>query len=99
MIIMSDKDETYILVKETYNQMSAYDLDEAGLPHVFDLLTSQQKDFFMNFLTIAQTNFRESYDPSLRDEFYSNVTDQLGYKGCDAVEDIIDQMGVKICKY
>jgi hypothetical protein len=92
-------DENYINAKKAYSDMSAFDLDEAGLPHVFDLLTTQQKQFFMNFFELAQKEFRESYDFDVHSEFLSNVSNELGYAGCDAVEDIMERMGVKICKY
>ena len=92
-------DEIYVSAKKAYSDMSAFDLDEAGLPHVFDLLTTPQKQFFMNFFELAQKEFRESYDPNVQGEFLSNVTDDLGFECCDVVEDIIDRMGVKICKY
>jgi hypothetical protein len=97
MIIMSD--ENYMSAKKAYSDMSASDLDEAGLPHVFDLLTTQQKQFFMNFFELAQKEFRESYELDVQSEFLSKVSHELGYAGCDAVEDIIDQMGIKICKF
>ncbi len=92
-------DETYISAKKAYSDMSAFDLDEAGLPHVFDLLTSQQKQFFMNFFELAQKEFSESYDLDVHSEFLSNVSNELGDRGCDAIEDIMERMGVKICKY
>jgi len=94
-----NKDILFTCAKDAYNQMSAFDLDEAGLPHVFDLLTTQQKEFFITFFENAQNNFRELHDPNLQDEFYSNITSELGYRGCDAVEDIVDRMGIKICKF
>ena len=92
------KDLTYTYVKKAYSQMSAFDLDEAGLPHVFDLLTTQQKEFFINFFEHAQNDFREEYDIAVRDKFLSDVAFELGYKGCDAVEDILDRNNLKICK-
>jgi uncharacterized protein YciU (UPF0263 family) len=92
-------DENYICAKKAYSDMSASDLDEAGLPHVFDLLTTQQKQFFMNFFELAQKDFRESYDLDVHFEFLSNVSNELGHTGSDVVEDIMDRMGVKICKY
>lgn len=92
------KDLTYTYVKKAYSQMSAFDLDEAGLPHVFDLLTTQQKEFFVNFFEIAQNDFRDEYDIAVRDKFLNDVAYELGHKGCDAVEDILDRNNLKICK-
>lgn len=96
---MSDKDETYILAKETYNQMPAYDLDEAGLPIAFDLLTTQQKDFFINFFCAAKENFKQEYDPRLQDDFLNAVESDLGYLGSEAVESVIYRMNLKICSF
>ena len=92
------KDLTYTYVKRAYSQMSAFDLDEAGLPHVFDLLTTPQKEFFISFFEHAQNDFREEYDIEAHDKFFSELAHELGYKGSDVVEDILDRHNLKICK-
>ena len=92
------KDLAYTYVKKAYSQMSAFDLDEAGLPHVFDLLTTQQKEFFVNFFEFAQNDFRDEHDIEARDKFFSELVHELGYKGSDVVEEILDRNGLKLCK-
>lgn len=92
------KDLTYTYVKKAYNQMMAADLDEAGLPYAFDLLTTPQKEFFISFFDIAQKDFREEYDIDARDQFFDELTRELGYKGADVVEEILDRYELKICK-
>lgn len=92
------KDLTYTYVKKAYNQMMAADLDEAGLPYAFDLLTTPQKEFFISFFDIAQKDFREEYDIGARDQFFDELTRELGYKGADVVEEILDRYELKICK-
>ena len=92
------KDLTYTYVKKAYSQMSAFDLDEAGLPHVFDLLTTQQKEFFVSFFEHAQSDFRDEYDIEARDKFFDELTHELGYKGSDIVGDILERCELKICK-
>jgi hypothetical protein len=95
---MLSKDVKYTYAKEAYSQMSAFDLDEAGLPHVFDLLTTQQKEFFVTFFEFAQNDFRDEHDIATHDKFFSELVHELGYKGSDVVEDILDRYNLKICK-
>jgi len=97
MIIMR-KDTMYTYVKKAYSQMNPYDLDEAGLPHIFDLLTTQQKEFFVSFFEIAQNDFRDEYDVDIRDHFLNEVERELGYPSSDIVEDILARNDLKICK-
>lgn len=97
-MIMSSKDINYTYVKEAYSKMSAFDLDDAGLPHVFDLLTTQQKEFFVNFFCAAQDKFRDEYDPEIEREFYEDVQDDLGSVGYDTIKSIIRRGEFKIVK-
>lgn len=78
--------------------MSSFDLDEAGLPHVFDLLTMQQKDFFINLFCAIQEEFKDEYDPEVEQDFYDSVQDDLGNVGYDAVKSIIRRGEFKIVK-
>lgn len=95
---MSLKDVNYTYTKQAYNKMSAHDLDEAGLPHVFDLLTTQQKEFFINFFCGAQDGFRDEYDPEIEQEFYEYVENDLGPVGYDTIKSIMRRGEFKIVK-
>lgn len=94
-MIMSSKDVNYTYVKETYSKMSAFDLDDAGLPHVFDLLTTQQKDFFINFFCASQEIHS---DQEAQDEFLSDVEADLGLVGFDTVKSILRRGNFKVVR-
>jgi hypothetical protein len=93
------KDEMYAIAKETYSHLSSGDLQELDLPDVFDLLSTRQKELFMNFFSLAEQSFREELDPKLESEFINEVERELGFTGGETVEDIIHRMNVKICKF
>ena len=89
------KDLTYTYVKKAYSQMSAFDLDEAGLPHVFDLLTTQQKEFFVNFFCASQ---EVHSDQEAQDEFLYDIEHDLGLVGYDTVKSILRRGNFKVVK-
>lgn len=92
---MLSKDVKYVFAKQAYNQMSAFDLDEAGLPHVFDLLTAQQKDFFINFFCASQELHS---DEEAQGEFLDDVEADLGSVGYDTVKSILRRGNFKVVK-
>jgi hypothetical protein len=96
---MNNNDIIYTYAKEAYNKMETFDLDEAGLPVAFDMLTTQQKDFFINFFCAAKENFKQEYDPKLQDDFLNAVESDLGCLGSEAVESVIYRMNLKICSF
>ena len=92
---MLNKDAKYVFTKEAYSRMSAFDLDEAGLPHVFDLLTAQQKDFFVNFFCASQ---EAHSDQEAQDEFLDDIEHNLGLVGYDTVKSILRRGNFKVVK-
>jgi hypothetical protein len=92
---MLNKDEKYKFAKDAYGQMSAFDLDEAGLPHVFDLLTTQQKEFFINFFCASQGIQSGS---EIEGEFLDFVENDLGIVGYDTIKSILRRGEFKIVK-
>jgi|DEB19_MinimDraft_3_1074340.scaffolds.fasta_scaffold47202_2 hypothetical protein len=96
---MNNNDIIYTYAKEAYSKMETFDLDEAGLPVAFDMLTTQQKEFFINFFSVAKENFKEEYDPKLQDDFLNAVESELGCLGSEAVESVIYRMNLKICSF
>ena len=92
---MLSKDVKYTHAKEAYSQMSAFDLDEAGLPHVFDLLTTQQKDFFINFFCASQEIHS---DEEAQGEFLDDVENDLGMVGYETVKSILRRGNFKVVK-
>jgi hypothetical protein len=100
-----NKDLTYILAKQAYHGVPLMDLEEAGLSSNFDLLTSQQKDFFCELFDSAHSDFKEEcselkeeYHEELRDQFLSTVANDLGFVGSDTVESILDLLNLKVVK-
>ena len=92
---MLNKDAKYTFAKEAYSRMSAFDLDEAGLPHVFDLLTTQQKEFFVNFFCASQ---EVHSDQEAQDEFLCDIEHDLGLVGYDTVKSILRRGNFKVVK-
>lgn len=93
---MLSKDVKYTHVKEAYSQMSAFDLEQAGLPHVFDLLTTQQKDFFISFYSATLEVHSDKRDNT--GEFLDDVENDLGMVGYDTIKSILRRGEFKVVK-
>lgn len=95
---MNTKDQSFINAKKAYSNLSIFDLEGNSLPPIFELLTTKQRQLFVDFFDSAQDNFQEEYDTALEEEFLDEVRDRLGSNGYNEVKNIMYHMQLKVCK-
>ena len=89
--------EVFASTKEAYSWLNNKDC--LGLPDVFEQLTPEQQDFFINFFeNCKEVQCEEKEKEEETDSFLVEVASKLGYIGEETVENILYNMNLTVVK-
>ena len=89
--------EVFASTKEAYSWLNNKDC--LGLPDVFEQLTPEQQDFFINFFeNCKEVQCEEKEKEEETDSFLERVRDKLGHVGEEAVDSILFDYNLTVVK-
>lgn len=93
----NSNDEIFKNAKEAYSFLN--NKQSLNLPEMFDALTPEQQDFFMDFFEACKEVEYETMlaqQQECTDEFITEVAEQLGTAGENTIENILYAKNMKV---